>query len=137
MDSLYSAIYLAGSGMNVQGERMKVVAQNVANAESTGRTPGADPYRRKTITFKEEMDKELGLEKVGVDKVSEDRKSDFKTVYNPSHPAANAEGYVKMPNVNMMMEMMDMREAQRSYNANLNVIDVSKNMMFNTINLLK
>jgi flagellar basal-body rod protein FlgC len=123
--------------MRTQGARIRVITENVANASTTGDTPGADPYRRQTITFKNEMDKELGVRTVRVDEIGEDMKSNFKLKYIPDHPAANEEGYVKMPNVNTMVEMMDIREAQRSYEANLGMIEQARSMMQRTIDLLR
>lgn len=136
MPMLNNSMYIAANGMKVQGDRLRVVAQNIANAESTGETPGADPYRRKTVTFKNVLDKEMGVDKVQVSKYGVD-KSDFRKKYEPGHPAADAQGYVLYPNVDSMVEMMDMREAQRSYEANVNVIDVTKGMLQQTIGLLR
>ena len=136
MTGIVDAYMIAGAGMKVQGDRLRVVAENVANADSTGNTPGADPYRRKTITFKNVLDKEMGIEKVTVAGYGVD-KSDFKKKYEPGHPAADAAGYVKYPNVESVVELVDMREAQRAYEANLNVIDVSKSMISQTLGLLK
>jgi flagellar basal-body rod protein FlgC len=122
--------------MKVQGERLRVVAENLANAESVAEVPGGDPYRRKTITFRNEMDRALGLETVQVDKVGVDR-SDFRLKYDPGNPAADDKGYVKLPNVNSLIEMTDMREAQRSYEANLKAIEVARGMLQRTIDLLR
>ena len=133
---LLSAMELAAKGMKAQGVRMRVISENLANADTTGKTPGADPYRRKIVTFKNELNRAEGLTEVNVDKVMAD-KSDFILKYDPSHPAADKKGYVKMPNVNSLVEMMDMREAQRSYEANLGVIDVARSMLMRTIDLLR
>lgn len=133
---LADSLVIAAAGMKVQSDRLRVVAQNIANADSTGATPGADPYRRKTITFRNVLDRELGLEKVEVDRYGVDS-SDFRLKYEPGHPAANAEGYVAYPNVQTMVEMIDLREAQRSYEANLNVVEVSKTMLQQTVALLR
>ena len=122
----------AAKGMKAQGVRMRVISENLANAETTSTEKGGDPYQRKIVTFKDTLDKTDQQEEVGVDKVIPD-KSDFILKYDPSHPAANAQGYVKMPNVNPLIEMMDMREAQRSYEANLGVIDISKTMLSETL----
>ena len=135
-NDLASALAISASGMRAQGSRLKVVAQNIANASSTSDKTGGDPYRRKIVTFANVLDKELGTHLVEIKKLSED-KSPFRLQYDPDHPAANEEGFVQMPNVNSLVEMMDMREAQRSYEANLNMIEASKNMMSKTIGLLR
>lgn len=135
MADIMRTLDIAASGMKAQSDRLRVVAENIANANSTGNTPGAVPYRRKVLSFKTVLDKELGIEKVAVDKIGTDN-SGFDKKFDPNHPAADAEGYVLVPNVNPMVEMVDMREAQRGYEANLNVIEVSKSMLQQTINLL-
>ena len=129
------AIAISARGMDVQTARLRVIAENIANQDSTGSTPGADPYRRKTITFENRLDKELGTEAVRVRKIDTDR-SEFPQRFDPSHPAADKDGYVLMPNVNPLLELMDMREAQRSYQANLNVIDAAKTMISRALDLL-
>src|SRR4030095_9161261 len=118
---LMESLMISAAGMKVQGDRLRVVAENLANADSVSEVPGGDPYRRKTISFKNALDKELGLETVHVKKVALDQ-SDFRMKYDPGNPAADAKGYVKLPNVNTLIEMTDMREAQRSYEANLTEI---------------
>jgi flagellar basal-body rod protein FlgC len=133
---LSKAISVAAAGMKVQGVRLRVVAENMANAGSTAATPDQLPYRRKVVTFKNALDRELGVEKVGVNRIDVDR-SDFQRRYDPTHPSADAEGYVLLPNVNSLIESMDMREAQRSYEANLNVIEASKTMLMRTIDVLR
>ncbi len=133
---LMDTISISASGMRAQSERLKVVAQNLANAESTATKPGGQPYRRKTISFKEAMDKETGLQTVQPGKVGTDR-SDFVKRYEPTNPVADEQGYVLYPNVNPIMEMMDMREARRGYEANLNVIESSKAMVGQTLGLLR
>jgi flagellar basal-body rod protein FlgC len=133
---LMQSLMISAAGMKVQGERLRVVAENLANAESVAEQPGDDPYRRKTITFRNEMDRALGLETVQVDKVGVDR-SDFRMKYDPGNPAADDKGYVKLPNVNTLIEMTDMREAQRSYEANLKAIEVARGMLQRTIDLLR
>ena len=135
MDLMHS-LMISAAGMKVQGERLRVVAENLANADSVAEKPGADPYRRKTITFRNEMDRALGLETVQVDKVGTDR-SDFRMKYDPGNPSADEKGYVKLPNVNSLIEMTDMREAQRSYEANLKAIEVARGMLQRTIDLLR
>jgi flagellar basal-body rod protein FlgC len=135
MDLMHS-LMISAAGMKVQGERLRVVAENLANADSVAEKPGGDPYRRKTITFRNELDRQLGLETVQVDKVGTDR-SDFRMKYDPGNPAADEKGYVKLPNVNSLIEMTDMREAQRSYEANLKAIEVARSMLQRTIDLLR
>ncbi|MDT7953158.1 MAG: flagellar basal body rod protein FlgC [Acetobacteraceae bacterium] len=130
------AIAISASGMDAQTARLRVIAENLANQDSTGSTPGAEPYRRKTISFEDRLDREIGVDTVRVRKVGVD-KSDLPKRYDPSHPAADAEGYVRTPNVNSFVEIMDMREAQRGYSANLNVMEVTRTMLTRTIELLK
>jgi len=126
---------VAFAGMNAQSERLKVIAENLANADSTAPTPDADPYKRKIITFENVLDRTLGVDTVKVAgiKTIDDG---FGRRYEPGHPAADATGYVKTPNVNSITELMDMREAQRSYEANLNIIDAAKSMLSRIIDLL-
>ncbi|MCE3006660.1 MAG: flagellar basal body rod protein FlgC [Alphaproteobacteria bacterium] len=133
---LLNTMKVSASGMKVQSDRLRVVSENIANADSTGDTPGAAPYRRKTISFKNRLDREIGAELVEVNKIGTD-KSKFIDRYDPTHPAANAEGYVLRPNVNTIIEMMDMREARRGYEANLNVIESSKTMLSQGINIIR
>lgn len=133
---LAASMEIAARGMRAQGTRLRIVSENIANANTVGSKPGEDPYRRKTLTFKNVLDNESGNHYVQVDRVYPDR-SDFKLEYDPTHPAANKDGYVKKPNVNALIEMADLREAQRSYEANLNVIDMSKSMIIRTIELLR
>ena len=127
---------ISASGMNAQGERLKTIAENLANAESAAKTAGGDPYRRKIVTFKDQLDQASGNDLVKVDKVLTD-KSDFVQKYDPGNPVANAQGYVSMPNVNSLVEAMDMREAQRSYEANVSMVEASKSMLSKTISLLQ
>jgi len=133
---LARALDISASGMTAQSARLRVVAENLANQDTTGSTPGADPYRRKTVTFDDTMDRSTGTPQVRVKSVGRD-KSAFPEKYDPSHPAADARGYVRTPNVNSFVEVMDMREAQRSYNANLSVMQVSRGMLTRTIEMLK
>jgi len=135
--SLDEAIMQSTSGMKAQGARMKVVAQNIANTTSTGQTPGAEPYRRKLIFFKNKIDKNTGYNVVQVDKITGDRKTKFNAKFDPSHPAANADGYVLLPNVEPTIENLDMKEAQRGYEANLGAVETSKKMIGSTIDLLR
>ncbi|GAP25234.1 flagellar basal body rod protein FlgC [Gluconobacter frateurii NBRC 101659] len=134
--NLSNTIGISASGMDVQAQRLRVVAENLANQDTTGSTPGADPYRRKTITFSEHIDDDTGVSSVNVHDIGQDM-SDFQTKYDPSHPAADAKGYVKISNVDSMVEMMDMREAERSYEANLNTMQSSRTMLSRTLDLLK
>jgi flagellar basal-body rod protein FlgC len=133
---LYNAMAISSSGMKAQSMRMRVISENLANSETTADAPGADPYRRKTITFKSELDRANGVDKVAVKNIDRDQ-SDFRLKYDPSHPAADAKGYIKLPNVNSLIETMDMREANRSYEANLSSIELSRGMLMKTIDMLK
>jgi flagellar basal-body rod protein FlgC len=133
---LLKSIFISAAGMRTQGQRMQVISENVANADSMPQTPGADPYRRKLVTFKNELDRETGVKLVKLNKVSYDE-SEFKKRNDPYHPGADKDGYVKIPNVNALIEMMDMRTAQRSYEANLNMVDTAKKMLSKTIDILR
>jgi flagellar basal-body rod protein FlgC len=134
--NLIKAMIISASGMKAQGTRLRVIAENLANANSMGKTAGGDPYRRKIVNFKSELDRKLGVATVAVTRVSVDPR-DFPLRSDPGHPAANAEGYVKLPNVNPLLEMSDMREAQHSYEANLGVIEAAKGMLSRTVELLR
>ena len=133
---LTQALSISGQGMDVQTQRLRVIAENLANQDSTGSTPGATPYRRKTVLFQAVLDRATGGDGVRVQSVVPD-KSAFPQKYDPSNPAANPQGYVSMPNVNSFVEMMDMKEAERSYSANLNVMQASRSMLSRVIDLLK
>ncbi len=133
---LYKSMAASAAGMKAQGARLKVISENLANANTTAETPGDLPYRRKTITFANELDRKLGISTVKVAKVGVD-KSDFERRYDPSHPSADADGYVLLPNVNTLVEAMDMREAQRTYEANLSAIDTARQMLSRTLELLR
>lgn len=133
---LLNSIKISASGMRAQGTRLRIVAENVANAESVGNKVGDDPYRRKTITFDNVLDRTLNADMVKVAKIGRDQ-GNFNLVYEPHHPLADDKGYVKMPNVNSLIELTDMREAERSYEANLSVIESSKSMIQRTIDLLR
>lgn len=135
-DPLVASMRTAASGLQTQAQRIKVVSENLANLDSTGKTPGSDPYRRKLVTFESAMDEVTGATTVTVDRVIHDP-SGFHTEYRPGDPAADAKGYVKLPNVNMITEVTDMREANRSYEANLQIIKQAREMISMTIDLLK
>jgi flagellar basal-body rod protein FlgC len=133
---LMESLAISAAGMRVQGERLRVISENIANADSVSEVPGGDPYRRNTISFQNALDREMGMNLVKVKKVGLDP-SEFTRKYDPNNPAADRQGYVKLPNVNALIEMNDMREAQRSYEANLKVIEVSRSMLQRTIDLLR
>jgi flagellar basal-body rod protein FlgC len=135
MDFLKS-IRIAAGGMRAQAGRMRVVSENIANANSTAATPGGDPYRRRVPTFRTQFDRELQATTVQLGPVRPDQ-AEFRTRYEPNHPAADARGYVKLPNVNSLVEGLDLREAQRSYEANLNVITSTRRMLQRTIDMLR
>ena len=136
MDALQAALRVAGSGLAAQSARLRVVSENMANMQSTGATSGADPYQRKTITFSNELDKLSGMELVQVKDIGVDQ-TPFQVENDPGNPAADKDGNVKLPNVNIITEMTDMREANRSYEANLQVIKQSRDLISMTIDLLK
>jgi flagellar basal-body rod protein FlgC len=136
VDSLQASLSIASSGLEAQSTRMRIVSENLANANSTGRVAGADPYQRKTVTFNAEMDRAAGAQLVKVKDVGVDN-TPYRVEYDPGHPAADKSGYVKLPNVNMMIEMADMREVNRSYEANLQVVKQVRSMIGMTIDLLR
>ena len=131
-----AALTISASGMQAQTARLRVIAENLANQDTTASTPGAAPYRRKTVSFVDQFDRSLGGSTVTVKSVGRDQ-SAFPLRYDPSHPAADAKGYVELPNVNSFVEVMDMREAERSYSANLNVMQATRSMLTRAIELLK
>ncbi len=133
---LIKSMMVSAAGLRAQSERMRVISENLANANSVAAGPDGEPYRRKVLTFENVLDRELGVSLVEVGRTVLDR-SEFPLKFDPGHPAADAAGYVKQPNVNSLVEIMDMREAQRSYEANLNVIQASRDMLMRTIDLLK
>jgi flagellar basal-body rod protein FlgC len=133
---LQKAMRVSASGMAAQSTRMRVIAENLANADSLGETPGAEPFRRKTVSFRNVLDRQIGADTVRTSRIDTD-KSALPRRYEPNHPAADGEGYVLSPNVNNLIEAMDMRQAQRSYDANINVIETSKSMISRTIDLLR
>jgi flagellar basal-body rod protein FlgC len=136
MDDLFTTFRISAAGMKVQGTRLRVISENLANADSMPTEPGQEPYRRKKITFKNAFDRAAGTDLVRVHKVDQDR-AEFGKRFDPGHPAADDDGYVQTPNVNTLIEVMDMREAQRSYEANLSVIRSTKTMMQKTIEILR
>lgn len=136
MDSLKSVSVIAASGMRAQSERLRVVSENVANASSTATEAGGDPYRRKVVSFAPATDEATGAAIVEVSEVSRDM-SEFRLQYDPSHPAADENGYVKLPNVNPLIEMGNMREAARGYEASLSMMDNARQMRQLLIDLLK
>ncbi len=136
MDDVLQTLRISAAGMKTQGTRLRVIAENIANADSLATSPGELPYRRKTAVFKNVLDRETGLDTVHVHKIQKDP-TPFQRKYDPGHPAADADGYVLSTNVNALIEMTDMREAQRSYEANLNVIKASKAMLNETIEVLR
>jgi flagellar basal-body rod protein FlgC len=135
MDFLKSLI-TAASGLQAQSGRMRIIAENIANADSTAQTPDGDPYRRQIPTFRASLDRETQSRTVALGPVRPDQ-GEFRLRYDPSHPAANEEGYVAMPNVNRLVEAMDMRNAQRSYEANLNVVQSTRQMISRTLDILR
>lgn len=131
-----TSIGIAATGLHAQSARMRIIAENIANADSTASTPGGEPYRRRVPTFETVMNQELGGRVVTMGKLALDQ-SDFNNRYEPGHPAADENGYVQYPNVNTLIETMDMREAQRSYEANLNVVSISRQMLGQTLDILR
>ena len=127
---------IAASGLKAQAGRMRIISENIANADSTPARPGTDPYRRKVMSFTSEFDREIAARTVGIGRVRPDT-SEFRMKYEPGHPAADQNGNVKYPNVNSLVEMTDMREAQRSYEANVNLITATRRMIQRTIDILK
>lgn len=135
MDFLKS-VMIAASGLKAQSGRMRIISENIANADSTASTPGGLPYRRKIPSFKTVFDNELNAQLVEMGRIQRDR-TPFESKYEPGHPAANAAGYVLTPNVNSLIEQMDLREAQRSYEANLGVIGATRRMVARTLEILR
>jgi flagellar basal-body rod protein FlgC len=136
MDALSATLKVAASGLTAQSERLRIVSENLANAQSTGETPGADPYQRKTVTFSATLDRSIGASTVDIMSINRDN-SAFPTEYLPGHEAADEAGFVKMPNVNVLIEMADMTEANRSYEANLQVVKQARDLISMTIDLMR
>lgn len=133
---LDQAMSISASGLDAQTKRLRVIAENIANQDTTGSAPGSNPYRRKTVTFESALDAAAGVDLVKVKKIGVDQ-ADLPQRYDPANPAADAQGYVKLPNVNSFIEVMDMREAERSYSANLSVMQTTRTMENQTIDILK
>ena len=127
---------IAASGMKAQAERLKVISQNMANADSVSTEPGGEPYRRQVVSFENYVDEANGAQKVRVNKIIDDN-SPFEKKYEPNHPGADKNGYVLLPNVNPLIEMMDMKEAQRVYDANLNMLKTAREMNSSVLDILK
>ncbi len=136
MMDFIKSIAIAATGMRAQAGRMRVISENIANSDSTGQTRGGDPYRRRIVTFRTELDRELGAKVVALGHIGTDN-SDFRVRHEPGNPLADAKGDVKYPNVNSLVEITDLRDAQRSYEANLNVITATRRMLQRTLDILK
>jgi flagellar basal-body rod protein FlgC len=136
MMDFVKALAIAASGLRAQVGRMEIISENIANADSVSQTPGGDPYRRKIVTFTSELDRSLDAKVVKLGRVDSDQ-SEFLIRHEPGNPAADANGNVKYPNVNTLIEMTDLRDAQRSYEANLNVVTATRRMLQRTIDILK
>lgn len=136
MSEFEKAMQVATSGMMAQNVRVRVISQNIANADSMATTPGGMPYQRQTVSFKNVLDRASGIEVVEIGDIGVDR-APFGRQFDPGHPAADANGYVLLPNVKPLIEMVDLRQAQRSYEANLRVVDVTRTMVSRTIDMLR
>jgi len=136
IDPLRAATQIAGAGLEAQSTRLRVVSENLANAQSTAKIPGGDPYQRKMVTFQSEFDRLIGSSSVSVTSIGGDP-TPFEVEYDPGNPAADADGNVKMPNVNLVIEMADMREASRSYEANLQMVKQVRSMTTMMLDLLR
>lgn len=136
IDPLKATIGIAASGLDAQAMRLRIISENVANARSTGSTSGSDPFRRKTVQFESMFDEKLGASSVKVKSFGVDD-SPFLVEYDPGNPAADGDGNVKLPNINPIVEMADMREANRSYEAGLQVVKQARSMISQTIDLLR
>lgn len=136
MDDLSKATSIASFGAKAQAKRLRVISENLANADSLAKTPGGEPYRRKIVQFRNQIDPALEAATVRADRTDRDM-TDFGRKYDPGHPGADEQGYVMTPNVNPLIEVMDLREAQRSYEANLNTISISRDLLGKTLELLR
>ncbi len=137
MSDMYNALAISAMGMRAQGSRIEVISENIANANTAATMPDEDPYTRQIITFKNEMNRQEGIRTVQVEEINQDTKTPYPLKYMPDHPGADENGFVKMPNVNTLVEMMDMREAQRSYEANLGMMTQSRSMAERTIAMIE
>jgi flagellar basal-body rod protein FlgC len=135
-DPLQATLRIAGSGLEAQSVRLRVISENIANAQSTGDAPGADPYTRQTVSFDSVLDRSLGAPLVRIKTIGQDS-APFKVEHDPGNPAADAAGFVKLPNVDVLTELADMREANRTYEANLQVAKQSAELLGQTVSLLK
>jgi len=133
---LIKSMQISASGMRAQGTRLRVISENLANAQSTAQVPGGEPYQRRVVSFRNALDRATGVTEVRADRIRNDA-SEFQRRLDPGHPAADQDGYVLLPNVNPLLELTDMREAQRSYEANLNVLGASRSMLMRTIDMLR
>jgi flagellar basal-body rod protein FlgC len=133
---LQKAMIISASGLRAQSVRMRIISENIANADSVASEPGADPYRRKLVTFQSELDRQMGVETVETGRVKYDQK-DFDKRFDPGNPAADADGYIKVSNVNALIEAMDLQQAERSYQSNLNALEGSRRMATLTLELLR
>ncbi|HQT88333.1 MAG TPA: flagellar basal body rod protein FlgC [Acidiphilium sp.] len=130
-----TTLNISAAGLAAEGTRLQIIAQNLANVQSTGSSPGSTPYRRQTVSFADRMSSATGVKMVKVSQIGQDQ-APFPLKYDPSNPAANKQGYVKMPNVNSFVELMDMQQAQRAYNADLAAMNASRSMLSRTLGLL-
>ncbi len=133
---LQKAMIISASGLRAQSVRMRIISENIANADSVASEPGADPYRRKLVTFQSELNREMGVETLETGRVKYDQK-DFDKRFDPGNPAADADGYIKVSNVNALIEAMDLQQAERSYQSNLNALEGSRRMATLTLELLR
>ncbi len=135
-DPLSASLKISGSGIRAQSARLKIISENIANSNSTGSTPGADPFARKTVTFENEMSRAEGTNLTRVKRIGVDS-APFRLEHNPGHPAADENGHVKMPNVDILVETADMRDATRVYEANLQIVKQARDLVSMTLDLLK
>ena len=133
---LFTSMQVSASGMEAQGRRLRVIAENIANKDAIADRPGIEPYRRRMVSFRSVLDEQSGATRVEIDRIIPDR-GEFDLRFDPQHPAADENGYVRLPNVNVLVEMMDMRQAQRGYEANISVVEASKRMLRRTIDMLR
>lgn len=134
-DALKTSLIISSAGLAAQSQRMRIVSENMANSNTTGKTPGSDPYQRKTISFVAALDRESGISKVKVDQIGVDI-APYSTSYDPGHVAANKDGIVKLPNVEILLEMADMRETIRSYEANMQAVKQARRLISMTIDMI-